>query len=99
MKNRKVGKITAIVLCVAAGLLWFTHTSIANNNTYKIRPEVSVGGYQSDAARITDAYERLMDRYMDMVEKNMVVNSAKLDSIDKRLSRIEKALNIRQGKP
>ena len=64
--------------------------------------------YKTDAARAIDAYERLMDRYMDLSEKlfsqvggDCQAVSTKLDSLDSRiaeisarLARIEKALGI-----
>jgi uncharacterized protein YhaN len=64
--------------------------------------------YKTDAARAIDAYERLMDRYMDLSEKlvsqaggDCQAVATKLDSLDSRiaelsarLARIEKALGI-----
>lgn len=97
--NMKSWKTVAIIVCAAVGLLWFSHTTVADQKRFEIHPDVAVSGYQSDAARITDAYERLMDRYMDMVEKNISINAEKLDSIDRRLARIEKSLNIASEKP
>ncbi len=64
--------------------------------------------YKTDAARAIDAYERLMDRYMDLSEKlvsqmggDCQTVAAKLDSLDSRIAElsarlagIEKALGI-----
>jgi hypothetical protein len=66
--------------------------------------------YRTDTARAIDAYERLMERYMDLTEMNMVrigmdvqAFGRKLDSIDSkqvelltRISRIERALGIEE---
>jgi archaellum component FlaC len=60
-----------------------------------------------------DAYERLMDRYMSLVEGSLTnmgtdvggvvkkLNSIerKIDNLGTRIGRIEKALNIPQPKP
>jgi predicted nucleic acid-binding Zn-ribbon protein len=67
---------------------------------------------RTDAARAIDAYERLMERYMDLTERNsMRINLGlkevikKLDSIDNkltelsaRIARIEKSLGIEKAK-
>ena len=80
---------------------------------YEIQPQVSVSGYKTDAGRAIDAYERLMERYMDLTEVNLLAFSSgikdvgkRLESIDakltevcERLTRIEKALGIGEPEP
>lgn len=75
--------------------------------TYEVET-INSPEYKTDAARAIDAYERLMDRYMDLSEKifskmggDSQAVSTKLDSLDSRLAdisarltRIEKALGI-----
>ena len=84
----------------------------AEDKTYEIHPEIAVGPYQSETIRIMNAYERLMDRYMNMVEVNLQDMSrgsqttvkklesieAKLDAMSIRMGRIEKALGIESPK-
>ena len=84
----------------------------AEDKTYEIHPEIAVGPYQSETIRIMNAYERLMDRYMNMVEVNLKDMSrgnqatvkklesieAKLDAMSIRMGRIEKALGIESPK-
>lgn len=78
--------------------------------TYEVRPRISIPEYRSDAARAIDAYERLMERYMNLTELRFIGFGAdlegiadKLDSINHKLTelsakmaRIEKALGIEQ---
>ncbi|MHC4622268.1 MAG: hypothetical protein ACYS4W_00020 [Planctomycetota bacterium] len=105
------------LLAIAAGLVccivlvWFS-VSAGVEKRYEIRPEISVPEYRTDAARAIDAYERLMERYMDLTEGNLMRIGAevqttvyKLDSIDRkltrlsaRLARIEKSLGIECAK-
>ncbi len=67
---------------------------------YAIEPEITTpGGYQSDAARAIDAYERLMERYMDLTEGQLLQSGAdsrvitdKLNSLDSRLAEISARL-------
>jgi len=95
----------ALVCLIAAAV----STAIPDNGKkYEIDTVVDVPEYKTDAARAIDAYERLMDKYMDLSEKiiskvggDSQAVSAKLDSLDSRLAdistrlaRIEKALGI-----
>jgi hypothetical protein len=93
-------------------VVWFSTSIQGVEKTYELRPHVTLPEYRTDAARAIDAYERLMERYMDLTEMNMIRVGMdvqgfgrRLDSIDNklaeicaRLSRIEKALGIEQPK-
>jgi hypothetical protein len=105
-ENRNLLIVGAIILiCLVAATL---ATSVPDRGkTYEVEVQNSPE-YRTDAARAIDAYERLMERYMDLSEQlvsqmggNCQSASAKLDSIDgkltelsTRLSRVEKALGI-----
>ena len=107
-KLMAVGAVVAFFVVVA----WFCRPIRGVDKTYEIRSHV-IPQYKTDAARAIDAYERLMDRHMDITEKNLLRVGTdvrgigkKLDSIDDklarlstRISRIEKALGIEQPKP
>ncbi len=85
----------------------------AGERTYEVHPQITIPEYRTDTARAIDAYERLMDHYMDLTETNLTGISTdlkgvvkKLDSIDANLSRlsariarIEKALGVKQPRP
>jgi hypothetical protein len=103
-----------IIAAVFAGVVVvFSFTSTqGSQRTYEVQPQITMPGYRSDAYRTLDAYERLMERYMDLVEKNhndietdFKKTAAQIDSIEARLAelcertaRIEKALGIAQPK-
>ena len=106
-------KIALAFVCVIAAAGWLvSSTGAADRTTLEIHPDHYVAGYQSDTVRVMDAYERLMDRYMYMVEENLKSMTTdtgmliqKLDSIDRkmdalgvRISKIEKALDVPQTK-
>ena len=111
---RHTENLWAITAVVAVGLIiaWSFTSIQGSQRTYEVQPQITLPGYQSDTAHLLDAYERLMERYMDMVEKNLTTidsnikrTSNKIDSIDVRLTelcertaRIEKALGIEQSK-
>ena len=109
--NKNLLIVAAAVLCCAA-TAWFATSIQGRERTYEVEPQVTIPEYRTDAARAIDAYERLMDRLMDLTEKNLDrINTAvfditkKLDSIDDRLQklserieRIENALGIQQPK-
>jgi len=76
--------------------------------SYEVEPVITTPEYRTDAARAIDAYERLMERYMDLTAKHLLQVGAdcqavtqRLDSLDARLedisarlTRIEKAMGI-----
>jgi hypothetical protein len=85
-------------------------TSIHGGQKYVIRPEITLPEYRTDTARTVDSYERLMDRFMDMTERNLVglnndvkgVNrqlaliNSKLSGLSVRIANIEKKLDIKR---
>lgn len=106
-------KVVVVVVCLCGAVVWFGSWTDAAEKVYEIRPEDTLGAYRSDSARIMDAYEQLMDRYMSLVEGNLSnmgtdvgvvikkLNSIerKIDKLGTRIGRIEKALNIPPPKP
>jgi len=105
--SRNLWAIVAVIACCLAGL-WLSTSIQGSQKTYEVKPYITVPEYRTDAARAIDAYERLMERYMDLTEKNLFIVGTdirevvkKLDSIDDKLThlsatiaRIEKALGI-----
>ncbi|MHC4640047.1 MAG: hypothetical protein ACYS32_00280 [Planctomycetota bacterium] len=102
---------TGVVVCLI--VIWLSKTIQGGEKTYEIQPHITIPEYRPDAARAIGAYERLMDRYMGMTERNLIriereMGSAirKLDSIDSklrdlsaRMARIEKAVGTGAAKP
>lgn len=100
-------------LLVCALVLWLSSSIRGKETVYEVRPEVSLPEYRTDAARAIDAYERLMERVMDLTMRNITGLSVdsktvieKLDAIERRLdelsvrmARMEKALGIEEGEP
>ena len=107
-KNKKL-LVVAVGLVCSAVLVWFCTSLQGSQKTYEIHPPISPPEYRTDAARAIDAYERLMERYMELTGGSLLGIGAdvkaigeKLDSINTRLielsvrmERIEKALAIR----
>ena len=106
MRRNLLALAAAVAFCLVAA--WLCTSTKGSPKTYEVQPWITVPEYRTDAARAIDAYERLMDRYMDLTEKNLFsvgcdVRDAvkKLDSIDDklthlcgRIARIEEALGI-----
>ena len=107
--NRSLLAVT-VGLLGSIVLIWFSTSLQGNQKTYELRPQLTIPQYRTDVARVVDAYERLMDRYMDLTEMNLTtigtdlkITAKKLDSIDAKLAelsartaRIEQALGIEQ---
>lgn len=110
--NKKLLAVGAVVVCCIT-VVWFSTSIQGVPKTYELRPHISVPEYRTDAARAIDAYKRLMERYMNLTERNSIRISAdlkevmkKLYSIDNkltelsaRIARIEKTFGIEQPKP
>jgi hypothetical protein len=108
MKAKRNLFAAAVGLGGLAILVWLSTSIQGGEKTYELHPYVGVPEYRSDAARAIDAYERLMERYMDISESTLGMVGAdlqivleKLDSIDgkldglsQRVARIEEALGI-----
>jgi hypothetical protein len=108
--NRNLFAAAVIGLCCIV-VAWLSISIQGSQKKYEVQPHITIPEYKTDAARAIDAYERLMDRYMDLTERSIfrvdtdirdVVK--KLDSIDDKLTKlsmriagIEKALGIKQA--
>ena len=101
----------SVTIIIFSTIFLFAFTSIhGSSRTYDVKPQINIPEYSSDSNRVIDAYERLMERYMDLVEKSITDigkdyenTNNKLDSIDEKLTnlstriqRIENALGIEQ---
>ena len=110
-KNRNTLAILVVIIACSV-LVWLSASIQGGQKTYEIQPHLTIPEYKTDLTRVMDAYERLMERYMDQTQQNqsMVGTDLKyvvttLDSIDGRLAefsariaRIETALGIEQPK-
>ena len=109
MKSNKRLTIVLALAGVCFLVLWLSASFGQSRRKYEVETQVyGVPEYRSDAARAVDAYERLMERYMDLTERNLFSVStdvrtiaARLDavhaevaSVNARLARIEKHLGI-----
>ena len=110
--NKKLLAVGAVVVCCIT-VVWFSTSIQGGSKTYELRPHISVPEYRTDAVRAIDAYERLMERYMDLTERNSarigmdlkeVIKKLysiddKLTQLSARIASIEKTFGIEQTKP
>jgi len=113
MRTKKNLLAVSAGLACCAAVVWFSTSIQGGEKTYEVQPYITLPEYRTDTARAIDAYERLMERYMDLTEINMIRIGGdvqgfgrRLDSIDSklaeisaRLSIIEKALGVEEPKP
>lgn len=111
ISNKNLLAVSVAIICCVI-VLWLSTSIQGGQKTYELQPQLTIPEYQTDTGRIIDAYERLMERYMDLTERNLAqmntdVKDAveKLDSVDRkltelsaRIARIEKALGIEPPK-
>ena len=95
------------LFAVAAGLIacvlviWSSNSIQGGQKTYEIEPRITLPEYRTDTARAIDAYERLMNRYMGLTERNLIRIEASLGNIVKKLDLIDyklTELSIRMAK-
>ncbi len=112
MRNKRTLLAVAAILAVCIIIAWSSTSLQGRETVYEVRPQISVPEYRSDAARAIDAYERMMERSMDLNERNLtaigadlrevvrLLNSidAKLGGLSARVARIEKSLGINKPK-
>ena len=108
MKTKMNLLVVAVVLICCVSVICFSGSIQSSQSTYEVQPNLTIPEYKTDTTRVIDAYERLMDRYMDMTERNIIgvdgdiqTIIARLDSIDAKLTelntraaRIEKSIGI-----
>ncbi|MFC1738038.1 hypothetical protein ACFL1G_03195 [Planctomycetota bacterium] len=111
MKAKHSIFLLATVVLGGFVVVWLSTSSQAGEEIYEIRPQISVPEYRTDAARAIDAYERLMERFMNITEKKLItvdtniedvtkkldLIDVKLTRIDRRIARIEKTLGIEKA--
>ena len=101
--------ILGVTLVYGLIVLWVCTTVEAANYSSEVYTRISTPEYVTDAGRAINAYERMMDRYMDMTSKDLMALSsnsaqmvvrmdrieAKLDKVLQSQARIEKALGVK----
>ena len=110
----KIGLLTAVaVLVCLISFTWLSASLKGGEKTIEVGSQINIPEYKTDAARAIDAYERLMDRFMDLSDKSLNWLNVDLKSVDRkldsiaaeikelsaRMARIEKALKIEEPKP
>ena len=106
--NRRFLLALATVVLVMV-VFWLSTSLGQTRKRYEVEAQVySTPEYRTEATRAIEAYERVMERYMDVAERNFVEISgdigavatlldsidAKLTKLDMRLERIERHLGI-----
>lgn len=99
-----------VILIACLIVVWLAGSIQGSRKNYEVRPEITLPEYRTDTARAIDAYERMMDRFIDLtgrnltgintdvkdIAKKLVLMDCKLTELSTRMARIEKALGIEQ---
>ncbi len=109
-KNRSLLAVS-VVLIVSLIVIGFSSSIQGGEKSFEIEPRITLPEYQTDTARAIDAYERVMDRLMNLTDRNLtgintdvkdiakklVLIDYKLTDISARMARIEKSLGVKQS--
>jgi len=110
MRTTKHLFVVAVGLIVCLIIVWFSTSIQGKEKTYEVKPSITLPEYRTDTARAIDAYERVMNRFMNLTERSLTgINTdikdiaeklvsidCKLTELSARMARIEKAVGIKQ---
>ncbi len=92
MKTKKnLFAVTAGIICCVV-LACFSPSLQGGKKKYEIHPQVTFPAYGTDSARTLDAYERLMEHYIVMAEKNLAEINFNIKSLSRNLTSVNKQL-------
>jgi len=111
MKTKQNKNLLVVGAVLIACLIAIGFSSSIQGSSYEIKPEITLPEHRTDTARAIDAYERVMDRFINLTEKDLtgintnikniakklVLIDCKLTDISTRMAKIEKALGIQQS--
>jgi len=92
--NRSVRTYMLVAVIVFCIVILCLSTSVGQNRkSYEVPAQIyGVPAWHSDAAHAVDAYERLMQRYTDLTERNMAGITTDLDALARKLDAIDARL-------
>jgi hypothetical protein len=90
MQNRKL-VATLLVVVVSLAAISFVTSIQAGEKKYEVRPDISIPFPRTEASHAIDSYERMMERFMDMTDRNLSGVGSDVKSVQKELS----LMNIR----
>ncbi len=79
--------VAAAMLTTCILAVWCS-TSISSS-TYELRPQITLPEYKTDTRHSIEAYERMMNRLMDLNEKSFDAVRSETRGIDKKLDLID----------
>ncbi|OHB76649.1 MAG: hypothetical protein A2Z25_18105 [Planctomycetes bacterium RBG_16_55_9] len=109
MKTSKSLLVVLMVMVCGIIVVWFSGSIRGGQKTYNLQPDLTIPEYKTDTVHVMEAYERLMDRYMDLTGSHLATVGmdlrnvvARLDALDgrlaelsTRLARIEQTLGVK----
>jgi len=93
MKTCKTAMVTVMIIGLGIVLFGWMASANAEKVSTSREYEVVVGGAKSDTQRIIEAYERLSDQFVSLVQSQLVQMATNNRDIATRLERMEKKLD------
>jgi hypothetical protein len=92
--NRSVRMFVLVAVIVFCVVILCLSTSVGQDRkSYEVPAQIyGVTAARSDADHAVDAYERLMQRYTDLTERNLAAITIDLDALARRLDAIDAKL-------
>ena len=92
-EKRQTVLVAGAVLVVCFMVFCFVTTIQGSQNSYEVKPPITISEQRSDAARAIDAYERVMDRFMNITQSNLSGIGTDVHNISERLVVIERKIS------
>ena len=89
MRRMHILAVGAVIVTAIVLVAWSGDEQPGGTVHYEVRPTIRNPQYRSDTARAIDAYERLMERYMDLTQSNLLTLQTDLREMTHRMSRLE----------
>ena len=95
-RNRIFQFICVVLFLAVVSAGWFAFCGAAETKTKEY--EIAVEPYKSDTVRLIEAYERLSEQYLTLVQQNLAMMAAADRQILDRLDKIEAKIDALAAK-
>lgn len=91
MANKTIKKLACVLACAA--LFWCLTGAKGARKTYEIHSQIPESVFKSESDRALDAYERLVDRALDVNKRQLDAMDLNIREVSKQLHRVEAKLD------
>jgi hypothetical protein len=91
MTKQNIQRLAMVLGAVV--LVWALAGAQGARKTYEIQPQIPESVFRGDSARALDAYERLVDRALDLNGRQLEAMDLRIMELSRQLDRVESKLD------